>query len=71
MTSWKEQRINVVCEGMFNRKYVKKKKQEQKKEKKKKKKKRRRRKRKSLFVIQFSYFFVLFNLIMLVFREAH
>ena len=35
MTSWKEQRINVVCEGMFNRKYVKKKRQEQKKEKKK------------------------------------
>ena len=64
MTSWKEQRINVVCEGMFNRKYVKKKRQEQKKEKKK-------RRKKSLFVIQFSYFFVLFNLIMLVFREAH
>ena len=55
MTSWKEQRRNVVFCCLFNCKYVRKRKQKRMvEEKKRKKRKKRRKRKKSLFVIQFS-----------------
>ena len=55
MTSWKEQRRNVVFCCLFNCKYVRKRKQKRMvEEKKRKKRKRKRKRKKSLFVIQFS-----------------